>query len=155
MEWHGRYRRCSICRRAWLTAGHGIGHSSSFPGGLCLPDAAHRPFLDWWPRLGTPSGYVTGPPREPWTRSTPSPTPVHIHVVHRTNPTQPRGVQSAATWVNPRSTEHDLQFIPWVLKESTRSPTVVQKYFISVLFSSVLVPVLLKNSARRPDHDRI
>ena len=48
-----------------------------------------------------------------------------------------------------------LRFSPWVFKESTRSPTVVQKFFFSVLFSSILAPVLLKNSADHPDHVRV
>ena len=46
----------------------------------------NRPFLNRWPRLDTPSSYVTGPPQEPWARSTPSLALVHMHVVHHTNP---------------------------------------------------------------------
>ena len=57
----------------------------------------NRPFFNRWPRLDTPSSYVTGPPQEPWARSTPSPAPDHVHVVHRTNPVQPCGARSAAT----------------------------------------------------------
>jgi hypothetical protein len=49
-----------------------------------------RRFLAGWLRLDTPSGCVTGQPFGLWTR-------VHEHMVHRTNATQPRGAESAAT----------------------------------------------------------
>ena len=48
-----------------------------------------------------------------------------------------------------------LRFSPWVFKESTRGPTSAQKYFFPVLFNSILALVLLKYSARRPDHVRV
>jgi len=48
-----------------------------------------------------------------------------------------------------------LRFSPRVFKESARGQTSAQMYFFLVLFSSILAPILLKNSVRRPDHVRV
>jgi len=84
--------------------------------------------------------------------------PRHWFTTHGGAPHQPACTTScpvSGDAVKPRSAERTLRFSPSVFPKSTRSPTSVQKYFFSVLFSSVLAPVLLKNSARRPDHVRV
>jgi hypothetical protein len=56
-----------------------------------LPFHQRHLFFDWRPGLDTPSGFVTGPPVGPWTRSIALRQRIHTRVVHRTNQCMPRG----------------------------------------------------------------
>ena len=93
-----------------------------------------------------------------WTHGHGAQRPRHRFTAHGGAPHQPVHAMSclvSGDTVKPRSAERTLRFSPSVFSKSTRSPTSVQKHLLLVLYLSVLAPVFLNNSTRRPEHDRI
>ena len=122
----GRNRNLGIRRRGWLIGVNGAAVAGTVWTGETSPFPLCRPFFDQRPRSRTPSGFITGPPVGPWTRSI-----VPAHRAHRTRgaPSQPAQDMSrpvSGNTVNPRSAKHILQFSPCVFWKSTHGPTSVQ-----------------------------